>query len=350
MSQLSIKEIAERLADRAASLVPELLPGGGYSAGRRDWRCGGVNGDAGSSLRVWLAGSKRGHWRDYKSGQRGDMLDLVAAVRGQTLGDAYRWAAGWLGGEAALSPPMMRERSRREVEERTREERQQLLDHQNALRVWLAAKPLQFGDLACRYLDGRGIEVDALPRLPAALRCHPELWNAESGRAWPALVAAICDPNGKTVNVHRIWLDQRSDGTVGKAPLEKPKLSMRGGYQGGCIRLWRGASGRPWNKMSDGETVVVGEGIEDTLSMVELCPDWRACAVLSVSSLEALVLPPQCTRLIWLKQNDMPGSPAARCLQRAIRAHQKAGRRVALLEGVAPQLKDVNDVFRLAAA
>ena len=48
---------------------------------------------------------------------------------------------------------------------------------------------------------------------------------------------------------------------VVKAPLDRPKLSMPGGYPGGCVRLWRGASGKSWGAMPEGETLLAGEGL-----------------------------------------------------------------------------------------
>lgn len=168
-------------------------------------------------------------------------------------------------------------------------------------------------------------------------------------RYWPALVAAISAPDVPHVNTHRTWLAARADGVATKARLAKPKLSMPGGYAGGCVRLWRGASGKPWNQMPDGETVLAGEGVEDVLTVVIARPEWRACAVLSVSSLAGLVLPPQCARLIWIAQNDPPGSVAAHTLARALTVHRSSGRRVSLIR---PPVwcKDVNEVVQLALA
>jgi hypothetical protein len=153
---------------------------------------------------------------------------------------------------------------------------------------------------------------------------------------------AICGPDGRHINTHRIWLRGLVDGDVVKAPLTRPKLSMPGGYAGGGVRLWRGASGKPWNSMPDGETLLAGEGIEDVLTIVSARPDWRAVAVLSVSSLAGLVLPPQVPRLIWVAQNDPPGSPAAETLARALRERRAQG--VAVAEIRPPrEVKDVNE-------
>jgi hypothetical protein len=101
--------------------------------------------------------------------------------------------------------------------------------------------------------------------------------------------------------------------------------------------------------MPDGETLLAGEGVEDVLTIVYARPEWRAGAVLSVSSLAGLVLPPQIVRLIWIAQNDPPGSPAARALARALRVHRDAGRRVAVIRPP-PRTKDVNQLAQEFAA
>ena len=124
---------------------------------------------------------------------------------------------------------------------------------------------------------------------------------------------------------------------------------MLGGYSGGCVRLWKGASGRPWNTMPDGVTLAIGVGIEDVLTIVCARPEWRAAAVLSVSSLAPLVLPVKVNRLIWIAQNDPRRSPAATALAEALRVHRAAGRRVSTIRPP-PFVKDVAEFAQLLAA
>jgi hypothetical protein len=341
-----VRTISECLADRIEQLVLQLLPFGKYGAGRRTWRVGSVAGEAGQSLCIWLDGPRRGRCRDFASGWYGDTLDLVAAVLcAGDLGEALSWARDWLGLEI-LSPGHAEALKRKAAA--TRQQRQRdaadaaIGQAHDAKRVWRAASELRPGDLVWRYLGSRGIELGDLVQPPAALRLYPALWNAESGRVLPALVAAICAPDGRHVNTHRIWLREQPNGLVTKARLERPKLSMPGGYAGGCVRLWQGISQKPWAAMPKGETLVVGEGIEDVLTIVCARPEWRAAAVLSVSSLAALVLPDRVARLIWIAQNDPHGSPAAQALAEALRVHREAGRRVSVIRPPR-QWKDVSE-------
>jgi hypothetical protein len=348
--ELSARAVSERLADRIDGLARQLLPGGFYGQGRRHWRCGSIAGESGQSLVVWLDGTKRGRWKDYSSGEGGDALDLAAAVLHRNdLGAAFKWALDWLGiGELdpAEADRLQRQAEAARDQRRHQAEREARINAQDAKKIWLAGKPLTEGDLAWRYFLGRGVDLRLLDHEPRALRLHPGLWNPESRRAWPALVAAICAPDGTHINTHRIWLELRSDGSVAKAPLERAKLSMPGGYPGGCVRLWNGASGKPWKTMPADETLVAGEGLEDTLTIACSRPEWRYVAVLSVSSLGPLVVPDQVTRLIWIGQNDPKGSPAAKALARGLALHRQAGRRTLIIRPTR-DVKDVNELAQL---
>ena len=93
---ISVQDISHRLADQAEILCRELLPNG-----RKDgleWRVGSVNGEAGNSLGVRLVGDKAGIWGDFNGGEhKGDMLDLIQAVKGLDKGEAVHWAKARLG-------------------------------------------------------------------------------------------------------------------------------------------------------------------------------------------------------------------------------------------------------------
>jgi len=133
----------------------------------------------------------------------GDALDLVAAVVCcGNLGAALRWSKDWLGlaqVDAETADRLKREAARAEEERRRRADRDAVVQARDSKSVWLAAKPMTEGDPAWKYLLGRGIDLAALPAPPAAIRLHPALYNAESRRSWPTIVAAICGPDGKHI-------------------------------------------------------------------------------------------------------------------------------------------------------
>ena len=77
---MNAKELSQRMAGEAASIAQYLLPGGKRKAG--EWVAGSTSGEEGQSLSVRLTGAKAGVWADFASGEKGDLLDLWAAVRG----------------------------------------------------------------------------------------------------------------------------------------------------------------------------------------------------------------------------------------------------------------------------
>ena len=88
-------ELAQRLSEDAESICRLLLPNGKRQG--QEWCIGSIQGEAGNSLKVHLSGSKAGVWRDFAADHGGDLLDLWAAVRGISIGDAIRDAKSRLG-------------------------------------------------------------------------------------------------------------------------------------------------------------------------------------------------------------------------------------------------------------
>lgn len=92
---MNAAELSQRMASEAASIAQYLLPGGKRQSG--EWKAGSINGDEGKSLSIRLSGAKAGVWADFASGEKGDLLDLWAAVRGCSIAEAIREAKDYLG-------------------------------------------------------------------------------------------------------------------------------------------------------------------------------------------------------------------------------------------------------------
>lgn len=92
---MNAKEISQRMASEAAAIAAYLLPGGKRAS--NEWKSGSIGGEAGNSLSVRLTGAKAGIWADFSSGEKGDLLDLWAAVRGQSMAEAIAEAKQYLG-------------------------------------------------------------------------------------------------------------------------------------------------------------------------------------------------------------------------------------------------------------
>ena len=86
-------DIAEMLAKDAANVASYLLRDGKKHGA--EWKAGSKSGEAGNSLSVRLTGAKAGVWKDFATGESGDLLDLFMAVHGysfpEALADAKRF-------------------------------------------------------------------------------------------------------------------------------------------------------------------------------------------------------------------------------------------------------------------
>jgi twinkle protein len=89
------KDISRMLSDRVDSVVKHLLPNGKRNGA--EWECGSTAGEAGASLKVRLNGTNAGIWADFAGNEKGDLLDLWAACRQKTLGEAIKEAKEFLG-------------------------------------------------------------------------------------------------------------------------------------------------------------------------------------------------------------------------------------------------------------
>jgi len=88
-------EVAKLLADRAEDVCRYLLPNGHRKG--REWKAGSVDGEAGDSLGVVLAGDKAGVWADFAAGESGDLIGLWQQTRRVDVATAFREAEDWLG-------------------------------------------------------------------------------------------------------------------------------------------------------------------------------------------------------------------------------------------------------------
>ena len=191
--------------------------------------------------------------------------------------------------------------------------------------MFAASLPLA-GSLAEAYLRTRGI-TQVVPS--STLRFHPKCWHRDEGQTKPvprpAMIAAVTDGAGALQGVHRTWL--APDGQ-GKARVETQRRAM-GHLLGNAVRL-----------TPHDDILVVGEGIETMLSLVEAVPGLPVWAALSSGHLGAVLLPEGVQRLCIAIDRDPAGQRAA---ERLSARATEAGISVGVLE---PRLGDFNDDLR----
>jgi hypothetical protein len=331
MRRRSAADVAAMLADRVGALCKDLLVGG-FTDGN-EWRCGSARGEAGKSLGVRLTNGTRprGFWKDFASGEGGDLLDLVKAHFGFGTIEAMTWAEQWLGlSDGDPRPPRSTPPDPIVLAE-VREKQKRL-----ALDIWRETASLS-GTLGEHYLRvARGISIDPLP---PTLRFHPRLWHGpkESPSWWPAIVGAVQNPQGEISGIWRTWLDASGDG---KAKVAKNKMGL-GVVKGGALRLGKAET-----------AITIGEGMETCLSAVDAMPGRPTWAGLSSSIMRGIILPASVGDVLLLEDADEPDERGRRAGPEAVADLATRliaeGRRVRIAR---PPVgcKDFNDALRAPA-
>jgi len=305
------------------------------------------------SFRIVINGQLQGLVTDFASNEKWSPLSFTAELWfGGNVAQAVRWARAWLGIDG--TDPNAVARTDRAVsaapapapdvgaEAETR--------RNQAFRRYLEGREV-LGSPVERYLDGRGISLQSLLRVPRALRFHPDLFHRQSNRYWPAMLAPITSVDGQFLAVHRTWLEIHTNGAVKKAPVDNKKVY--GPARGGAIRLWSGTRIDPktgevrygvrLSQAPAGTECDLAEGIEDGLSVVVADQDRRVLvAPNGVSSYASMQLPSCVSTLTYWRQADPPGSAADRAF-RAAAAAQRARGLVVREVTMPPGIKDAND-------
>ena len=169
--------------------------------------------------------------------------------------------------------------------------------------------PLTACDPVTQYLAQRGLG-DVSP-LPEVLRLHRGLdyWHeGERVGTFPAMVAPIVAPDGRTVALHRTYLGP--GGRKADVPNAKKLTGATGPLSGACIPLDRPARG----------LLGVAEGIETALA-ASLASGVPTVAAYCASALAGFLWPAGVRRLVVFADNDRAGRKSAAELQsRAVRS------------------------------
>ena len=163
-----------------------------------------------------------------------------------------------------------------------------------AQRIWDTARDARGSPVEC-YLRNRGITIPP----PLSLRWVASCKHGPSKTYLSALVGKVVNVNDELVAIHRIYL--LPDGT-GKAAVDPEfhKMSL-GPTAGAAVRL---------SPFHPDRALIVGEGIENTLSLMQLrgLPGWSA---IGTSGLKSLVLPQGARRVLIAVDHDPHGKGEA---------------------------------------
>jgi hypothetical protein len=254
------------------------------------WQMADVSGAKGRSLAVRLrshGNRQAGKWTDNATGEYGDLLDLLHyRLEPVAYPELLRQAADYLG-EAPVIP-----------NDGTSADAPAVASNCQAAagrRLFSYGKPIK-NTLAEAYLRGRGIA-----RFGSALAFHTNVYlRAEDGTRLeiPALLAAITDNAGTVTGCSRVFLNAQ---TSGLADIEAPKRVL-GRLHGNAIRFGNG---------NDCTDLLVGEGLENTLSVGTALPRADLASCLTANHLAAFTFPSSIKRLWIAHDNDEAGARAA---------------------------------------
>lgn len=321
----SIAEIKAALQTRVRDLVHHLAPGGQEKGGiykplnptRADRSPG--------SFCIWTTSGTAGAWKDYATGEFGDIIDLV----GYCLGYGYKhtldraktlqWSKVWTGLDRGALPAEQRVQRPSNVVPVDEAARRARLAKQSRA-MWLKGGPSLKNTLAETYLNTRGLPIGDLKNAPGALRFSPllEYVDDRGTRFFPAILGCMVR-DYDIVAVHRTYL--ATDG-LGKAPVT-PSRKVFGDARGAIIPIARGQSDLPLREANENgiaDTLVLTEGVEDALAVALSEPAARVWAAYSLGNLAAIKLPPCAHEVIIFADNDWAKQQAQQQLERAVEA------------------------------
>jgi len=254
------------------------------------WQMADVSGAKGRSLAVRLrshGNRQAGKWTDNATGEYGDLLDLLHyRLEPVAYPDLLRQAADYLG-----VVPVTTDDETSDYEPAVASNRQAAAGR----KLFTYGRPIK-NTLAEAYLRGRGII-----RFGPALAFHPNVYlRAEDGTRLeiPALLAAITDNAGAVTGCSRVFLNAQ---TSGLADIEAPKRVL-GRLHGNAIRF---------GEVSACTDLLVGEGLENTLSVGTALPRAALASCLTANHLAAFTYPSSIKRLWIARDNDEAGERAA---------------------------------------
>ena len=329
----------------AESLFRDCV-GAPLQPGAAEWRA-----RSNRAFSMGMQGQYRGRWSDFKTGEHGSLLDLVAihfcglSEAGDDFPAVLEAAARYAGLSASerrqLTPA--EKTARAEAQAKARAERDAETARQDALRRTLIdrlrglATPID-NTPAAAYLRTRGIAdwprvgLGWLP--PLGEHLEPALLEMIHSPDHDALV--IWARDGKTVTGgQRILL--APDGTRIGGNVPKPAFGRTGGLPARFATPVKPAADDP---------LIVAEGPETALA-IRAATGFESWAVFGVSGWMRAPLP-KARRVILAPDRDAPGSPAETAFARAVAQHLERGIDLAIADAPEPEgsKKDLADTLQ----
>ncbi|MBZ9856744.1 toprim domain-containing protein [Mesorhizobium sp. CA13] len=334
-------------------------------------------GSKSANLHVYLTGARAGGWKDFTTGETGDIIDLVAfgkegSVNPDSRMRVIEWAEDRYGIrklDAATRAKMDKEAAdRRDLAEKAAVE-SQAEQRDRVRKTFYACQAKILGTPVETYLATRGVVLADVPHITPAFRYRPdcEYWplapvdgegqRLGRGPLFPAMVSAMVSGDGRLGALHLTFFDhdglrkapvQTLAAAQGLDPRDFSAKLFKGDVQGFVIRCTNGPSGLSAERAAEaGVAGICGitEGIEDALSAAVAHPALRMWAAGSLSGLLHVHDHPAVSAWIIFKDNDWGKPQAAALFDRAVARLRSFKKPVEVLAMPADWGKDVNDAL-----
>jgi len=348
-----IPEIKQGLKDRIADLCAALLPRGKREGGMWVSHNPRVAGDDKKipALKVGLQRDK-GAWICWRSGDKGDVIKLIAFCLGTDTRGALQWARDFLGLRTMSREERQQFRAaaqQRESHEAEQAVKARAFKLRKAIELFELAAPCGSGGAAEAhardYFRGRGCGLEGVTSLNSeTLRFSPasEWWKGaewtyhdgqrrrvKPGPKFPAVHTAMRQATGIVTCCHVTFLDPL---TPAKAPVAPPKL-MFGEALGAVIEIAMGPSATPFWLCATPHPLIICEGIETALSLAQGIADARIWAAGSLAGMRHAPVQLSCVSDITVARDNNAGNAQAQAqLMDAVQALSEAEKPLVIMQ------------------
>ncbi len=342
------QELQNRIGEVCARLLPHGKDEGGhwvsFNPVENDYKPGRL-----PALKVRLRGGVVGAWKDWRTGQAGDVIGLVAYIEGTDTSGALVWARDFLGirNMTRADRENMRKVAAQQKADRERQDEKRRRDKLAAADRLFFANTSPIGTMtpaeihARNYFAGRKVALDLVENLnPETFRfaAATEWWKgakwenqgarkfkAAPGPSFPAIHSAMRIWNGHVTCCHVTFLDPLK---FRKAPVEPAKL-MFGEALGAVIEISTGPSEVPFWQAAEAGPLIIAEGIETALSFAVSVPEARIWAGGSLAGVGAAPVNLPCVEWVLFARDNNDGNPQAqKQFDRALGQLETSGKRI----------------------
>jgi hypothetical protein len=166
--------------------------------------------------------------------------------------------------------------------------------------------------------------------------------KVKAGPILPAIHSAFRTATGQVIACHCTFLDP-VDPVKARLGADTAKL-MRGEVKGAVIRISHGPEGLPPEEARQAHPLIIGEGIENALSVAIAVPEARVWAAGSLANIGNCPVDLPCvSQVIMAIDNDWENAQAQRQLEQALEALAASGKPLSTM--AAHDGGDFNDLF-----